>query len=197
VAVSGDTIVVGAPFEASNATGVNGDETDNSAQWAGAAYVFTRSGGVWSQQAYLKGSSTGFLALFALFGASVAVSGDTVVVGAEGQNIGGGEAFGSLGANAGVAYVFARSGGVWSMQVRLRASNASGQQTDEFGEFFVPGDRFGVSVAVSGDTVVVGAPWESSSATGVDGGQFDDSAEFAGAAYVFTRSGGAGASRRI
>ena len=58
MAISGDTIVVGAEFEASNATGVNGNQADNSALWAGAAYVFVRSGGVWSQQAYLKASNT-------------------------------------------------------------------------------------------------------------------------------------------
>ena len=58
VAVSGDTAVVGAPEEASNATGVNGNQGDNSANEAGAAYVFVRSGGIWSQQAYLKASNT-------------------------------------------------------------------------------------------------------------------------------------------
>jgi hypothetical protein len=51
VAVSGDTVVVGASLEDSNATGVNGNQADNSAEASGAAYVFVRSGGVWSQQA--------------------------------------------------------------------------------------------------------------------------------------------------
>ena len=79
VAISGDTIVVGAVAEYSNATGVNGNQADNSAPWAGAAYVFVRSGGVWSQQAYLKASNTGDSDEF---GGSVAISGDTIVVGA-------------------------------------------------------------------------------------------------------------------
>src|SRR5205085_3537092 len=79
VAVSADTIVVGALLEASNATGVNGDQSDNSMFYAGAAYVFVRSGETWSQQAYLKASNTGH----DLFGRSVAVSGDTIVIGAE------------------------------------------------------------------------------------------------------------------
>ena len=57
VAISGDTVVVGAHQEDSNASGVNGDQSDNSASGAGAAYVFTRSGGLWSQQAYLKASN--------------------------------------------------------------------------------------------------------------------------------------------
>lgn len=59
VAVAGDTVVVGAHREDSNATGVNGNQADNSAAQAGAAYVFVRSGTTWTQQAYLKASNTG------------------------------------------------------------------------------------------------------------------------------------------
>src|ERR1043166_5591155 len=58
VAISGDTIVVGAPQESSNATGVNGNQTDNSATNSGAAYIFVRNGTNWVQQAYLKASNT-------------------------------------------------------------------------------------------------------------------------------------------
>ncbi len=79
VAVSGDTLVVGAAYEDSNATGVGGEQGNNSASDAGAAYVFVRSGNTWSQQAYLKASNTG---ADDLFGCSVAVFGDTLVVGA-------------------------------------------------------------------------------------------------------------------
>src|SRR5439155_9843308 len=79
VSVSGDTVVVGAILEDSNATGVNGNQSDNSATNSGAAYVFARSGTNWSQRAYLKASNT---ATLDYFGSSVAVSSDTVVVGA-------------------------------------------------------------------------------------------------------------------
>src|SRR5690349_20279044 len=72
VAVSGDTMVVGAPGEDSTATGVNGDQSDNSAAGSGAAYVFVRQGTNWVQQAYLKASNVALD-----FGRSVAVSGDT------------------------------------------------------------------------------------------------------------------------
>src|SRR5438552_2628098 len=51
LSISGDTVVVGAPLESSNARGVNGDQSDNSAPDSGAAYVFLRNRGVWSQQA--------------------------------------------------------------------------------------------------------------------------------------------------
>ncbi|MBA3352980.1 MAG: FG-GAP repeat protein, partial [Blastocatellia bacterium] len=57
VAVSGDTVVIGAQGEDSNAAGVNGDQSDNSASASGAAYVFVRNGTSWSQQGYLKASN--------------------------------------------------------------------------------------------------------------------------------------------
>ena len=71
IAFSGDTLVVGAPQEGSNATGVNGDQANNSAANSGAVYVFTRTGGVWTQQAYLKASNT---EAEDQFGVSVAIS---------------------------------------------------------------------------------------------------------------------------
>ncbi len=155
VAVAGDTVVVGAPLEDSNATGVDGDGTNNGASDAGAAYVFTRSGATWTQQAYLKASNTG---ASDQFGYSVAVAGDTLVVGArfEGSNATGvdGNQADNNALEAGAAYVFTRSGATWSQQAYLKASNTGG------------GDRFGTSVAVTGDTVVIGALGEASNATG-------------------------------
>jgi hypothetical protein len=76
----GDTLAVGAVGEASNATGVNGNQADNTATLAGAVYVFTRTGSTWAQQAYLKASNTG---AGGRFGFSVALSGDgdTLAVG--------------------------------------------------------------------------------------------------------------------
>jgi ketosteroid isomerase-like protein len=178
VAISGDTIVVGAWKEDSSATGVNGNQQDNSATDSGAAYVFTRdSQGSWSQQAYLKASNTD---VKDFFGFGIAISGDTIVVGAYGEDSSATGVNGNQQDNsasyAGAAYVFRRdSQGSWSQQAYLKASN-----TDEQ-------DQFGESVAISGDTIVVGAEWEASSATGVDGNQQDNSASHAGAAYVFTR----------
>ena len=82
MAISANTIVVGAPFEDSSTTGAN-STSNNSASDAGAAYVFVRSGTNWSQQAYLKASNSDS---FDLFGDEVAVLGDTVVVGAYGES---------------------------------------------------------------------------------------------------------------
>ncbi|MBL8765456.1 MAG: FG-GAP repeat protein, partial [Phycisphaerae bacterium] len=139
----------------------------------------TRSGSTWSQQAYLKASNTD---MGDLFGSSVAVSGDTVVVGAyqEDSNatgVNGNQANNSLW-SAGAAYVFVGSGGNWSQHAYLKASNTEA------------GDYFGWSVAVSGDTVVVGAWREGSNTTGVNGNQSDNSTLGGGAVYVFVRAHG-------
>jgi trimeric autotransporter adhesin len=179
----GNTLAVGAPREDSNATGINGDQADDSADSAGAVYVFTRSGGTWSQQAYVKASNTG---ANDQFGSSVALSvdGNTLAVGALGEasnatGINGNQADDSAD-SAGAVYVFTRSGGTWSQQAYVKASNTGAN------------DQFGFSVALSGDgnTLAVGAPREDSNAAGINGNQADDSANGAGAVYVFTRSGG-------
>src|SRR5262249_23134247 len=153
-----------APEEDSNGSG---GETDNSAATAGAAYVFVRSGTSWSQQAYLKASNA---EAADVFGQSVAISGDTVVVGARLEDSNGTDETDNSASQAGAAYVFVRSGTSWSQQAYLKASNA-----EEF-------DQFGFSVAISGDTVVVGARLESGNGTD---GETDNSASQAGAVYVF------------
>ena len=174
----GLNLAVGAPIESSAATGINGNQADNSAPSAGAVYVFTRSVNAWSQQAYLKPSNTG---LGYFFGISTAFTfdGNTLAVGAEGESshgtgINGNEADHSF-QNAGAVYVFIRSGTVWSQQAFVKASNTG------------PGDSFGYSVALSstGTTLAVGATGESSSATGVGGNQSDNSAQMAGAVYLY------------
>lgn len=178
VAIHGDTIVVGAAWEDSAATGVNGNQADNSASFAGAAYVFTRSGTTWSQQAYLKASNT---QAEDNFGTAVAISGDTILVGAPGEDsnatgVNGNQTDNSASV-AGAVYVFTRTGTDWTQQAYLKASNAEG------------GDYFGNAVAISGDTLVVGAAYEDSSSPGVNGDQSNNSGAYAGAAYVFVRSG--------
>src|SRR5262249_8687231 len=148
--------------EDSNATGVNGNEADNSASGSGAAYLFVRSGTNWSQQAYLKASNTD---AGDEFGISVAISGETVVVGAMYESSGATGVNGNQADNSvlqsGAASVFVRlATGQWEEQAYLKASN-----TDSIFEMF------GVSVAVNGDTAVVGASQEDSNATGVNGNQ--------------------------
>ena len=180
LSVSGDTLAVGAPEEASNATSANGNQADNSAGFSGAVYVFRRSGGGWAQEAYLKASNTD---AGDRFGWSVSVSGDTLAVGASGEASNATSANGNQADNSardsGAVYVFRRSGSGWAQEAYLKASNA--EALDNY---------FGFSVSVSGDTLAVGAYGEASNATTADGNQADNSATWSGAVYVFRRSGG-------
>jgi len=141
VAVSGDTIVVGAGQQAA------------AGAYSGAVYVFTRSGTTWSLQQTLTASDE---AALWHFGDTVALDGDTLVVAHTGAppNARGG------------AYVFTRSGGTWYQQAELLPSGANDYE------------NMGMSLAISGDTVVAGSP-------GHDVGN----AQSAGAVYVFTGSG--------
>ncbi|MEZ5351926.1 MAG: BACON domain-containing carbohydrate-binding protein [Bryobacteraceae bacterium] len=175
VAVSGDTVVVGSPFEDSSATGVNGASNESGSN-AGAAYVFVRNGGVWSQQAYLKASNTGS---GDAFGWSVGASQDTVIVGAnleDSSATGINGADNDLAPDSGAAYVFVRTGAVWSQQAYCKASNTEAN------------DRFGQSVAVFAHRAVVGANFEDSDGVGISR-ETDNSAQNAGAAYAFARNG--------
>jgi hypothetical protein len=259
IALSGDgnTLVVGAIGEDSNATSINGDQASDSAQGAGAAYVFTRSGNSWSQQAYVKAANA---SANYLFGYSVAASanGNTVAVGsfdeAGGSNAINGPYDRRL-PGSGAVYVFSRSGATWSQQAYLKAKEQD--RGDSMGcwialsedgntvaagaldeDTLVPGinvaqsghsgrvdapddtsagaayvfvrngatwsqqanfkasnvgktDWFGVRLNLSGDgnTMAVSAPNEDSAAQGINGKQDDDSADEAGAVYMFTRDG--------
>jgi hypothetical protein len=144
VALSGDTLVVGADADD---IGGNADQ--------GSAYVFTRNGTVWTQRQKLAA-----IAIDGLpndyFGCSVAIGGDTVIVGAWGANNSGGS-----------TYVFTRNGANWTQQAKLNANDSSA------------GDNFGYAVALSGETLAVGAFRDTIGANSQQG-----------SAYIFTRSGG-------
>ena len=131
-------------------------------------------------QAYVKASNSEG---GDLFGGSVALSGDTLAVGAIGEDscadgIGGDETNNDCSAglgpfSTGAVYVFTRTGGVWSQQAYVKASNSEGL------------DGFGHSVALSGDTLAVGASLEASCADGIGGDQADNTCFHAGAVYVY------------
>ena len=180
----GNVLAVGALTEDGGVAGINGNQADNSAQSAGAVYMFTRTAGRWAQDAYIKPSP---IEAGDLFGITVALdaAGTTLAVGSfdedgSSRSINGpvdNRAFG-----AGAAYVFTRAGGTWSQQAYIKPSNGESQ------------DSFGVHLALSdnGDTLVVGSLDEDCPATGVnapgcDGDWRDDLSM--GAAYVFVRKG--------
>jgi len=193
VALSGDgnTLAVAAPHEGSNATGINGNQNDNSVYDSGAVYVFIRNGANWVQQAYVKPSNTQD---GAEFGHAVVLSadGNTMVVSAFGEasratGINGDQADRSI-PQAGAVYVFTRRGTTWTQQAYIKASNTGEAGTaDTFGD----GDQFGVSVSISddGNTIAVGALTEDSRSAGINGNQADNTATSAGAVYLFTRTG--------
>ncbi len=192
VAISGDIIVVGAYHESSNQTTVTNDDgtasTDNSASSSGAVYVFKKDGsGNWIQDAYLKASNAG---ANDCFGCSVAVNGDTIVVGAYGEssnqttvtNDDGTASTNNSASLSGAVYVFKKDGsGNWIQDAYLKASNSGAN------------DYFGCSIAVNGDTIVVGACGESSNQAVITNGDGaasnDNSASSSGAAYVFRKDG--------
>jgi hypothetical protein len=174
MALSGNTLVVGARGESSSSTGVNGDEANNGASNSGAAYVFLKGATGWSQQAYVKASNTG---VGDSFGRTLSISGDVLVIGTEEEDSGsvgvnGNESDNSA-SNAGAAYVFTRESATWTQVAYVKASNAQG------------GDAFGSSVAASGARIAVGAAGEDSNSTGVNGDQSNNGASSAGAAYPF------------
>jgi len=177
----GSTLVVGAPLEDSNSTMIEMGETDNTAFSSGAVYVYTRATTTWTKQAYIKASNT---QAGDSFGTSVALSsdGNTLAVGAPDEDSNavtvGGDETNNTATDAGAVYVYTRATTTWTKQAYLKATNAGSS------------DSFGTSLAMSsdGNTLAIGAPDESSVATGINGNIFDNSAFGAGAVYVFTRA---------
>ena len=184
----GNTLAVGANAEDSNATGINGDQNDNSMQSAGAAYIFVRNGTTWTQQAYVKAPNT---AANVQFGYSVALSadGNTFAVsafdeGGSSRVVRGPEGPFTAGRNGtGAIYVYTRAAGTWKLQAYLKASNAEN------------GDSLGVVVSISDDgtTIAGGILDEDCFSTGVnpsnacDNDQASDTS--VGAAAIFIRNG--------
>ena len=121
-AVSGDTAIIGASGE------------DDRGADSGSAYIFTRNGTGWIEQAKLTASDG---AAKHTFGWAAALSGDTAIIGASGED--------QRGAGAGAAYIFTRTGTTWTEQAKLTATDAAA------------GDSFGNAVDMAGDTAVIGA----------------------------------------
>jgi hypothetical protein len=178
----GSRLAVGVRYEDSNATGVGGDQTNDSADNSGAVYVFARTGPTWAQEAYIKASNTG---ASDGFGISVSLSSDgsRLAVGAAEEDSNatgiGGVQTNDGASEAGAVYVFARTGLTWAQEAYVKASNTGAN--DQFG--------WSVSLSSDGSRLAVGAPIEASNTTGIGGNQADDSALWAGAVYVFARTG--------
>ena len=180
LSADGNTLAIGADGESGDQKGTFATmpATNNLASNSGAVYVYSRTGAVWSQQAFIKASNAD---ADDLFGSFVALSndGNTLAVGAYNED---GDLTGTHGngayAASGAAYVFARTGTSWAQQSYLKASNAGA------------GDFFGIYLSLSGagDTLAVGAFFERSA---LASDPADDTLANAGAAYVFQRNAGA------
>ena len=190
LSADGNTLVVGANGEGSNATGSNGDQSDNTFVAAGAVYVFRFDGTEWGQQAFLKASNTDGSEEF---GSAVSLSadGNLLAVGAPKERsnavgINGDQSDNSV-ISAGAVYVFRFDGANWGQEAYVKASNTGEEQDGNTYE----GDLFGSEIALSadGNALVIGAPWEDSGATGVNGEQFDESGFISGAAYLYRFNG--------
>jgi hypothetical protein len=187
----GNTMAVSAPWEASAATGVNGNQNDDSMAEAGAVYVFTRTGNTWTQQAYVKASNTGRPGQGDApgdgdqFGYSLALSGDgnTLAVGAPTEDSAAKQINGNqsddAALSAGAAYVFTRTGSTWAQQAYIKSANQDA------------GDLLGFSVALSfdGNTLGVAAFNEAGSGRTVNPPP-DNLSPGSGALYVFARENG-------
>ena len=172
-ALSGSTLAVGATNEESSATGVNGNQSDNSTLLGGAVYVFTRTGSTWNREAYIKASNTDYADAF---GYSVALSGSTLAVGALNERSSAAGVNGNQDDNSkpdsGAVYLFTRAGSAWSQKAYIKASNTGRN------------DKFGYSIALSGNTLAIGAIQEAGGTKGINGNQADNSTQKAGAVYV-------------
>jgi len=139
VSLDGDTALIGA----------QGD--DDNGNWSGSAYVFTRTDTIWTQQQKLLASDG---VTYDCFGCSVSLDGDTALIGSPLNEYG-----------SGSAYVFTRTGTIWTQQVKLVASDGAHE------------DYFGWSVSLDDDTALIGAYGD------------DDNQEVSGSAYIFNRTG--------
>jgi hypothetical protein len=133
---------------------VGGSTNDDDGADSGAAYILIRSGSNWTEQAKLTASDG---ATTDQFGFSVDINGDYAIVGAFGHD--------ANGTDSGAAYVFVRSGTTWIEQAKLTSTDIAA------------GDQFGISVALSGDTAIIGAFGE------------DGAGSNYGAVYIYSRSG--------
>ena len=163
-----DTLVVGANLEDSAATGIDGDQSDDSRKNSGAVYVFTRNNGQWAQQAYIKPSQT---EAEDFFGKHLSLDGDALAVGADGRGQAQGQGLG----NTGGVYVFRRDQQGWTQEVFIAPT------------IFSLNDYFGNAVALEGDLLAVGAYNEGGGSEGIAGDARDNSRLSSGAVYLWER----------
>lgn len=164
VAVSSDTMVVGASNDSMDSAG------KNNAQAAGSVYVYKRTGTSWALEQKLSATGLNARLMNDSFGVAVAIDGDTIAVGSRntydqnGENLGG----------AGAVFVYSRTNSVWTLQQRIVPTGTNARSVTGY---------FGSSVAISGNTLIAGAYLHGYDENGAN------SLSNSGAAFIFTRTG--------
>lgn len=198
LSADGNTLVVGASGEESKATGLDGNQSDNSIGLAGAVYIFERNGDTWSQAHYLKAAKQVYMVnecfnpspvrcyptIGGGFGGSVSLSADGTVLAvgaihdhsnATGVN---GVRENLLARRSGATYVFAKTASGWQEEAYIKASNT--EQRDNFG--------YRVALSEDGSQLAASSVNDNSSTTGINGDAMSTGAQYAGAVHVFYRT---------
>lgn len=160
LSADGNVLVTTAPNEQSNAVGIGGDPTNNSAGANGAAYVFRRTAGTWAQDAYIHAPYVGFS-----FGYSAEMSADGNVI--------------AIADYLETVFVFRYVASAWTVDATIHPSSTG--MFDQFGQK--------LALSADGNTLAAGVQLEDSAAVGVGGNEADNSATDSGAVYVFRYSG--------
>jgi hypothetical protein len=187
VALQGNLLAVGAIGEDSSETQITNlppASSDNSAELSGAVFVYRKSSGQWNQEAYIKAANA---SSSSQFGYSVALSSDTLAVGAHQEDSGHNTITNgpvppstSLQGNSGAVYLYRKTTTGWAQEAYIKAVNVGAN------------DEFGSSVALSGELLAVGAPREDSQQTSISNNLTADSSNTksdSGALYLYRRSG--------
>ncbi len=161
VAISGDFAIIGAPNEDEDANG------GNTLSYAGSAYIFKQTSGVWAQQQKIVAADR---ATLDFWGSSLDINGDYAIIGAsnEDEDASGANKL----SNAGSAYIFKQTSGVWQQQKKIVASDRA------------LNDGFGIRVAMGNDYAIVGASLEDHDASGAN------LLDAPGSAYIFKQTSG-------
>lgn len=183
LALEGNLLAVGVPMDGSSASGIGGDSTSKNAVRSGAAWIYENVDGTWTQDAYVKASNTHARAEF---GAAIAISSGRILVGSPGEKSRGVGVNGDQSPDLiqspdfGAAYVFAKSDSVdWQQQVYLKAPDRNHQANT-----FI-NDRFGGSLAISGNVILIGAEGDDNPTRGINGDLAGVGASASGAAHLF------------
>jgi len=183
----GNIIAISNPSEDSNATGINGDATNNASENSGAVYIFVKNADVWTQEAFIKASNTDS---GDFFGWSISLNdeGNKLAVGSFREDSGDATINGNQNDNsvnnAGAVYIFNRSGGVWTQEAYIKSNFINLSNSGE-------GENFGLSLDFNGDGTIlaVGAVNDDGGGNGINSNPAQTPAVASGAVHLYSYNG--------